>query len=122
MVVGLVRYNPSEEGVAIVRAGSGTEPMVESLYGARAVREVGLGLGSGLCFEFFDSELSLLDNLLFLKLLFPLLLFLLLAPPPPIVVAYVSAVGFMTQTSDAAMSKWSAIIPLSLIVVKEMTR
>ena len=84
------------EGVAAVDAERGTGLTAESLSGERAGREVGFGLGFSLGFEFFDSESSSLDYLLFLEVFFLLFLFLFSAPPPPIVLVVVSAIGFTT--------------------------
>ena len=78
------------EGVAVVRAGSDTGPTAESFSRERAGREVGsyldlgfvLSFGLGFSFgfvlglEWFDSKSSLLEDLLFLEVLFPLFLFL----------------------------------------------
>ena len=95
VIVVLVGDNPSAEGVAVVGAVSVTGPTAELLSGARAGREVGLGLGFGLGFELFDYESSSLDDLLFLEVLFLLFLFLFSALLTLVVVADVSAGGFM---------------------------
>ena len=94
VVVVIVRDNPSVEGLVLVDVRSRTGPMAESLSGARMGREVSFGLVLGLGFEFFDSESSSLDDLLFLEVLFQLFMFLFSAPPPSVVVAAISAVGF----------------------------
>ena len=96
MVVVIVGHNPSAEGVAVFGAGSGTGPTAELLSRARAGREVGFDLVSGLGFEFFDSKASSLYDLIFLEVLFSLFLFLFFAPLTPVVVAAVSTVGFTT--------------------------
>ena len=61
VVVIVLGDNPLAEGVPLVSALISTGPTAESLSAARAGQEDGFGLGFGLGFEFFDSELSLLD-------------------------------------------------------------
>ena len=62
VLVVIVEDNPLEEGVAVVRALSGTGLMADLFSGARVGCEVGFGLGFGLGFslgyKFFDSESS----------------------------------------------------------------
>ena len=84
------------EGVAEVGMKSGTGTTAEFLSGAWAGREVGFGLDFVLGFDFFSFQSSLLDNLIFLEVLFPIFLFLFFMPLPPVVVAAVYDVGFTT--------------------------
>ena len=96
VVVVVIVNNPFTEGVVVAGVGSDIRPTAESLSRTRAGQEVGFGLGLGFGFEFFDSELLLLDYLIFMEVLFPLFLFLFLAPLLPFFVVSVSALGFTT--------------------------